>query len=165
MRFSSGSFHLGHHRNVTYGKHKYSFFPHSHAILHFCAFGLFSFLLSPPLCLLSKFFNSGSSIHSVLLCERYIYFSAHGQRRTLAILYILIWFSTLFWYILIFRGDFDSYFPFGFQFLAWDHLNVIYCLPCILSMGLLLLLPKIFLVWDERSLEIVFQTFWSWVIS
>ena len=41
-------------------------------------------------------------------------------------------------------GDFDSYFPFGFQFLAWDHLNIIYCLPCFLSMGLLLSPPKTF---------------------
>ena len=46
-----------------------------------------------------------------------------------------------------FLGYFDSYFPFGFQFLAWDHLYIIYCLPCFLSMGLLLSPPKKFLMW------------------
>ena len=34
---------------------------------------------------------------------------------------------------------------FGFQFLAWDHLYIIYCLPCFLSMGILLSPPKTFL--------------------
>ena len=41
-------------------------------------------------------------------------------------------------------GDFDSYFPFGFQFLARDHLYIIYCLRCFLSMGLLLSPPRTF---------------------
>ena len=43
-----------------------------------------------------------------------------------------------------FLGDFDSYLPFAFQLLAWDHLYIIYCLPCFLSMGLLLSPPKTF---------------------
>ena len=72
LPLSSSSFHLRHHRIVTYGKQKYSFVPHSHAILHFCAFGLLSFPLGPPFCLLSEFFNSSSFIHSVLLCEKCI---------------------------------------------------------------------------------------------
>ena len=44
LPLSSGSFQLGHHRIVTYGTHKYSFVPHSHAILalfvllEFCPF-------------------------------------------------------------------------------------------------------------------------------
>ena len=37
---------FGHHRIVAYGKQKYSFVPHSHAILTLCAFGLLSFYLS-----------------------------------------------------------------------------------------------------------------------
>src|SRR5882757_6692422 len=41
-----------------------------------------------------------------------------------------------------FLGVFDSYFPFSFQFLAWDHLYIIYCLPCFLSICLLLSLPR-----------------------
>ena len=40
---------------------------------------------------------------------------------------------------------FDSYFPFRFQFSAWGPLNIIYCLPCLLSMGLLLSPTKMFL--------------------
>ena len=59
--------------------------------------------------------------------------------------FVLIWFSTLFWYILLSHEIIDSYLPFGFQFLAWDHLYIIYCLPCFLSMGLLLSPPKTFL--------------------
>ena len=43
------------------------------------------------------------------------------------------------------RRFFEFYLPFGFQFLAWDHLYIIYCLPCFLSMGLLLSPPKTFL--------------------
>ena len=39
---------------------------------------------------------------------------------------------------------FDSYLPCGFQFLAWDHLYIIYCLPFFLSMGLLLSPPTTF---------------------
>ena len=41
LPLSSGSFQLGHHRIVTYGKQEYSFVPHSHVILHYCAFGIF----------------------------------------------------------------------------------------------------------------------------
>ena len=118
LLLSSGSFQFGHHRIVTYGKQKYSCVPHSHVILHFCAFGLLSFL-SPPACLLSESY-SGSFIHSVLLWEICIDFSAHGWRRTLAISYsygsILCFdryfFLRRFWFLFCL---------FGFQFLAWDH--------------------------------------------
>ena len=140
---SSGSSQLGHHRIVTYGKQKYSFVPHSHAILHpFCAFGLFV-LLSPPHAFSFWIFHSGSSIHSVLLLERCIQLSAHGWRGTFGNL-VLIWFSILLWYIMLFPGDFDSYCPFGFEFMARNYLNIIYCLSCFLSMGLLLSPPKTF---------------------
>ena len=50
LSLSSGSFQLGHHRIVTYGKHKYSFVPHSHAILHLLCFWTFFSFLSPPAC-------------------------------------------------------------------------------------------------------------------
>ena len=43
-----------------------------------------------------------------------------------------------------FIGVFDSYLPFGIQFLAWDHLYIIYYLPCFFSMGLLLSLSRTF---------------------
>ena len=67
----------------------------------FCAFfGLLSFAYESS-CMPSFLnFHSGSSIHSVLLCERCIQLSAHGQRRTFGNL-VLIWFSTLFRYILL----------------------------------------------------------------
>ena len=38
---SSGSWHLGHHRIVAYGKQKYSFVPHSHATLALLCFWTF----------------------------------------------------------------------------------------------------------------------------
>ena len=72
LPLSSGSSHLGHHRIVTYGKQKYLFVPHSHAILHFCAFGLLSFLLSPPFCLLSEIFNS-DPLSIVSFCVRDVF--------------------------------------------------------------------------------------------
>ena len=43
-----------------------------------------------------------------------------------------------------FIGVFYSYLPFGFQFLTWDHLYIIYCLPCFLPVGILLSLPRTF---------------------
>ena len=73
LPLSSGSFQLGHHRIVAYGKHKYSFVPHSHAILHFCAFGIFVISKSSCMPFFLNFY-SGSSIHSFLLCERCIDF-------------------------------------------------------------------------------------------
>ena len=67
-----GSFHLGHHRIVTYGKQKYSFVPHSHAILHiFCAFGPFV-LLSPPRAFLSEFFIQ-APLSIVSFCVRDVF--------------------------------------------------------------------------------------------
>ena len=142
---SSGSFQLGHHRIVTYGKQKYSFVPHSHAILHlFCAIGLFA-LLSPPHAFLSEFFfYSGSSIHSVLLCERRNFFSSHGRRGTFGNLRFMLLILCFDKYC-FFKEFSDSYLPFGFKFLAWDYLYIIYYLPCFLSMGLLLSPPKTFL--------------------
>ena len=53
---SSGSWQLGHHRIVAYGKHKYSFFPHPHAtlaLLCFWTFVLFIWVL--PHAFLSEF--------------------------------------------------------------------------------------------------------------
>ena len=105
-------------------------------LLDFCP------LLSPPLCLLSEIFNSGSSIHSVLFMWDVCNFQLTDGEE--------LWQShtnMVQYFVLIhidFLGDFDSYFPFGFQFLAWDHLNIIYHLPCFLSMGILLSPPKTF---------------------
>ena len=81
LPLSSGSHQLGDHKIVTYGKQKYSFVPHSHAILHFCVFWtLVLFIWVPLHAFLSEFFYSGSSIHSALLCERCIDFQlTHGE--------------------------------------------------------------------------------------
>ena len=99
--------------------------------------------MSPPACLLFEFlFQAPLSI--VSFCVRdVLIFSAHNEEE--------LWQSCTHMvqhFVLIhiaFLGDFDSYFPFGFQFLAWDHLNIIYCLPCFLSMGILMSPPKTFL--------------------
>ena len=49
---SSGSWQLGHHRIVAYGKQKYSFVPHSHAILAlFMLLDFCPFHMSHPACL------------------------------------------------------------------------------------------------------------------
>ena len=80
LPLSLGSFQLGRHRIVTYAKQKCSFVPHSHASYTSVPFETFV-LLSPPYAFLLEFYSS-SSIHSVLLCERCIYFSTHGRRRT-----------------------------------------------------------------------------------
>ena len=87
LPLSSGSFQLGHHRIVTYGKHKYSFVPHSHAILHlFCAFGPFS-LLSPPHAFLSEFFIQ-APLSIVSFCVRDLFnFQLTSEEELLAILY------------------------------------------------------------------------------
>ena len=55
----------------------------------FCTFVLLDFFVLFESSCMSFFLNfySGSSIHSVLLCERCIDFSTHGRRRTLEILY------------------------------------------------------------------------------
>ena len=67
-----GSYQLRHHMIVTYGKQKYSFVPHSRAILHFCAFGLLSFLLSPPFCLLLEILIQ-TPLSIVSFCVRYVF--------------------------------------------------------------------------------------------
>ena len=142
MRFvlplSLGSFYLGHHMIVTYGKQHYSFVPHSHANCTFCAVWTF-ILLSPPSAFLSEFYSS-SSIHSVLLCERRIYFSAHGRRRTfgnLKFMFLILFFDMYcffkeFWLLIASRIS---------KIMAWDHLYIVNYLPCFLSVGLFLSLP------------------------
>ena len=89
----------------------------------FRAFGLLSFSYEPSCMPFFLNFNSVSSIPSVLLCERCIHVSSHGRRGTFGDL-VLIWLYNAF------IGVFDSYLPFGIHFLAWDHLYLIYCLPC-----------------------------------
>ena len=112
----------------------------------FCTFVLLDFFVLFESSSMPFFLNFylGSSIHSVLLCERCIDFSTHRRRRTLAILYSygsVLCFDT--YYLL--RTFWLSFAFFGFQFLAWDHLYIIYYLPCFLSMGLLLWPPQTFL--------------------
>ena len=142
LPLSSSSFQLRHHRIITYGKHKYSFVPHSHAIFAiFCAFGL-SVLLSPPHAFLSEFFIQ-APLSIVSFCVRDVFnFQLTDGEELLEILYSYD--SVLCLDTYCFLSSFDSYFPFGFQFLAWDHLYIIYCLPCFLFVGLLFTPKDIF---------------------
>ena len=80
----------------------------------------------------------------VSFCVRDVFnFQLTDREEILVILYSYD--SVLCFDTYCFLRSFDSYYPFGFQFLAWDHLYIIYCLPCFLSMGLLLSPPKTFL--------------------
>ena len=142
LPLSLGSFQLRHHKIVTHGKHKYSFVPHSHAILHFCVFVNFFVLLSPPHAFLFGFFIQ-AALSIVSFCVRDVFnFQLMDGEELLAILYSYD--SVLCFDTYCFLRSFDSYFPCGFQFLAWDHLYIVYCLPCFLSMGLLLSHPRNF---------------------
>ena len=133
LPLSSGSFQLGHQRIVTYGKQKYSCVPHSHVILHFCVFGLFVLCESSCMTFFLKFLIQ-APLSIVSFCVRDVFnFHLMDGEEILAILYSYD--SVLCFDTYCFLRSFDSYQPFGFQFLAWDHLYIIYCLPCFLSMG------------------------------
>ena len=95
---------------------------------HFCAFGLLSFSYESSCMPFFLNFNSSSSIPSVLLCERRIHVLAHGWRGTFSDLLLISSAFVLMYNAFI--GVFDSYLPFAVHFLAWDHLYLIYCLPC-----------------------------------
>ena len=108
----------------------------------FCTFFLLDFcpFLSPPACLLSEIFIQ-APLSIVSFCVRDVFnFQLTDGEELLAILYSydLVLCSDIHFFL----GSFDSSQPFGFQFLAWDHLYIIYCLPCFLSMGLLLSPPR-----------------------
>ena len=67
---SSCSWQLGHHRIVAYGEQKYSFVPHSHAILALlCLWTFVPFHMSPPTCLSYWILIQDPLSHSALLCE------------------------------------------------------------------------------------------------
>ena len=122
---SLGIFQLRHHMIVTYGKHKYSFVPHFHAILHFSCFWTFFSFLSPPTCLSFWIFIQ-APLSIVSFCVRYV-FNFHltdGEELWQFCTHMVQYFILIH---IAFLGYFDSYLPFGFQFLAWDHLNIIYC--------------------------------------
>ena len=68
-------------------------------------------------------------------------------------------FDTLLWYVLFFFKEFWLLIAFSFsEIMAWDHLYMMWCLPCFLSVGLLMSPPWIFKMWNGWSLIIVFQT-------
>ena len=108
----------------------------------FCAFGLFSFL-SPPTCLSFWIFYSWSSIHSVLLCERFIDFQLTDREELWQFCTYMVQYFVLIH--IAFLGVFDSYLPFGFQFLAWDQIiyNIMFTL--LPFHGSFLSLPQTFL--------------------
>ena len=116
LPLSLGSFQLGHHKIVTYGKHKYSFVPHSHAILHIFSFWTFLFFWVLLMPFFLNFIQAPLSI--VSFCVRDVFlFLAHGRRRNFGN-FILIWFSTLFWYILLSLGVFWLLLAFWLQILG-----------------------------------------------
>ena len=117
-----GGFQIRHHRIVTYGKHIYLFVPHSHANLHFLM--LLDFSPFESSWLLSFWILIQAPLSIVSFCVRDILILTHGQRRTLAISFILMWFSTCF-DTYCFLGYFESHYTFGFQFMAWDYLSII----------------------------------------
>ena len=97
----------------------------------FCTFVLFwtlSFAYESSCIPLFLNFHPGSSIHSVLLCEISIQsFSSRTERNFWQFSTYDSAFSLMYD---AFIGVFDSYLPFDILFLAWDHLYLIYCLPC-----------------------------------
>ena len=146
LPMSLSSFHIRHHRIVTYGKHIYPFVPHSHAILHFYAVGLFCpFWVLLHAFLFEFFIQDPLSIVSFCVRDVFNFHLTDGEELWQSCTNMVQYFVLIH---ITFLGDFDSYLPFGFQFLAWDHLNIIYCLPCFLSMGILRSPPKTFLMWD-----------------
>ena len=116
----------------------------------FCTFVVLCFwtflsFLSPSACLLSDFFLIliQDPLSIVSFCVRYVlmFQLTDGEGLWQSCTHMVQYFVLIH---IAFLGDFDSYFPFGFQFLAWDHLYIIYYLPCFLSMGLLLSPPRTF---------------------
>ena len=98
--------------------------------------------LSLPHAFLSEFYIQ-APLSIVSFCVRDVFnFQLTDGEELLAILYSYDLVLCL--DIHCFLRSFDSFKPFGFQFLAWDHLYIIYCLPYFLSMGPLLSIPRTF---------------------
>ena len=129
----------------------------------FCTFLCFrTFVLSFESSCMPFFLNFfiQAPLSIVSFCVRCIWLSAHEQRINLAVLYFndsILCFGTYCFH----RSFFTLICLFGFQFLAWDHLYIIYCLPCFLSMGILLSPPRKILNvrWMEPRNSIT--DFWS----
>ena len=123
LPLSLSSFHLRHHRMVTYGKQIYPFIPHSHAILHLLVLLDFCPLLSPHACLLFEILIQ-APLSIVSFCVRDVFnFQLTDGEELLEIQYLYGSTSVLIHNAFI--GAFDSYLPFGIQLLAWDHLYII----------------------------------------
>ena len=141
LPLSSGSFQLGHHRIITSVNRNIHLFLIPMPFCTFCAFGLFV-LLSPPHAFISEFFIQ-APLSIVSFCVRDVCnFQLTDGEEILAIFQsygLVLCFDTY-----CFLRSSNSSQPFGFQFLAWDHLYIIYCLPCFLSVGLLLSPPRTF---------------------
>ena len=101
-------------------------------------------------------FGSGSSIHSVLLCERYFDFISRMEKNFWEILFKLILF-TMYFDIFFLPERFWLLLSLWISFVAWDHLNIIQLftlLPFHGSFAVSLLGQS--LVWSEWSLKIAF---------
>ena len=118
-------------------------------LLDFCPF-------EPTLIALFLKFGSGSSIHSVLLCERYFDFNSLTEKNFWGILFKLILFSMCF-DICLLLGIFWLLLAFWISFTAWDHLNIIQLFALLPFHGSFdVSLIGQYLVWSEWNLRIVF---------
>ena len=137
MRFS---FWLGHHRIVTDGKQHYPFVPHSPANYTFVLLELYFFWV---LNLLS-FLNFIQALLSIMsFCVRDVFnFQLTNGEELLAILYSYS--SVLCFDTYCFLRSFRLLFAFWLQILGMGSFIYKYCLPCFLSVGLLLSPPKTF---------------------
>ena len=98
LPLSSSSFQLRHHRIVTYGKQKYSFVPHSPAILHFCASGIFCPFESSSCLSFWIFIQAPLSIVSFCVRDAFNFQLTDGEEIWK---FVLKWFSTLFRYLFL----------------------------------------------------------------
>ena len=111
-------------------------------------------LLSPPW-LLSFWILVQAPLSIVSFCVRDILILTHGRRRTLAILFTVMWFSMCFGtYLLL--GIFWLLLAFWLSFVAWDDLNIIQLFTLLSFHGsFVVILLGQSLVWSEWSLKIV----------
>ena len=109
----SDCFQLRHHMIVIECEQIYMFFPHSHAscillmLLDFLSFWVF------PNCFLYLIFYSISSIHIVLLCERYFAFNSRTKKNLWAIL--SNWFYSVCLLMYCFLSRIWLFWTFGFH--------------------------------------------------
>ena len=142
LPLSSGSFQLRHHRIVTYGKQKYSFVPHFHAILHFWCFWTFVLSWVPLPAFFMKFLiQAPLSIVSFCVRDVLIFQLTDGEELWQSCTHMV---QYLLWYIFLFWGDFDSYFPFWLSIHGMELFKYNILFTLLPFHGLLLSPPRTF---------------------